>query len=140
MAIGTELFRLVWDKFHASIKDEGKLIDTKIAELEKQIDVAVNKLVATQCATGSSVLENKINDLERIKLTFIEKRNKSTPKKRDFEAQARTPLTFLINLINYTKTEILWRKEYSSSSFVDAIWSIIEIQRIKLSISRIYLR
>ena len=101
--IGMDLFKDAWDQFQNAVTHRRKTFNDSIRALEAEMDKLVTRLVETENQTIIKAIEAKISKLEQDKLILIEKRDDNAAPKRDFAAQARTAVEFLLNPYNTWK-------------------------------------
>jgi len=95
------MFRHAWDIRSAQSQQDAKTGAQQIAEIDKQIDALLDRIVETQNATVIRAYETKIDAMEKEKIILQEKQLKKPAYKatlgRDFDEMLELSLHFLAN-------------------------------------------
>lgn len=89
------MFRTAWNIRSAQSKQDMQTIEQQIAEIDKQIDALLDRIMETDNATVIKAYEQKIDGMEKQKIILQEKQGKQASPHRDFDDMLELSLQFL---------------------------------------------
>nr|WP_237072521.1 zinc ribbon domain-containing protein [Pseudaestuariivita rosea] len=95
IALAKLMFRKAWDMRIAQHRHDAKTFAKQIADIDKQIDVLVGRLMDTDNPTVIRAYETKIAAMEQEKINLQDKQAQQPAPHRDFDAVLELSLSFL---------------------------------------------
>ena len=103
--VAERMLRKWWDSLSANSKDQAKALNTHVAQIERDVDKLLERILDVSEPRVIQKFEERIRDLEDEKIIAKERAAKSLRPASNFDDTLRTALTFLANPWN------LWRSE-----------------------------
>ncbi|WP_370526772.1 recombinase family protein [Salipiger sp. PrR007] len=95
--LAERMFREAWDERSRSSATESQRLNTKIRQIERDVEKLLKRLVETQNNRTISAYENRIDELEREKILLREEADRTSGPQRPFDEMFEHSMRFLAN-------------------------------------------